>query len=498
MLSLIGCLVALQFGFESCSGGANLGEGAFAIGNFPVEAETPAFDVDALGVVELTHPLEALVLHTEGDSHQRSEFAPIKVVILQAQKEIFLESFLGEKPIGAEIATFDVAGGGRPMSHGGGSFLKVTLRKILHEKAAERSVVDIQAQAFRGRCGDLFQDFAKGEFFAPVEDEVLLIFGKVAENVIRASLFDGRTHIPKKYKGGVGHLRTDPPKIGFSFSEPLTGVRRKRGAGERFLAPVRRQQGNALSADQRRCFIRGTMYRNLIALLLLAWASVVSEAYDPTANYQETNIVGFRVLVSSRMIDHPSELQLAFEELGRQRTAIALSVEPPVLEFLQTIPIWLEWAAKTNGAAEYHPSREWLIENGYNPEKAGCIEINNAANFVRWSKKDQPSMLLHELAHAFHDQVLGWKDADVKNAFRQARESGRYEKVAYVNGGKTRSYALTNEKEYFAELTEAYFGRNDFYPFIRSELEAFDAAGFSVIAKKWKTLPSKERQRARD
>ena len=32
-------------------------------------------------------------------------------------------------------------------------------------------------------------------------------------------------------------------------------------------------------------------------------------------------------------------------------------------------------------------------------------------------------------------------------------------------------YAATNHKEYFAEATEAYFYKNDFYPFVRGELK---------------------------
>ena len=46
-------------------------------------------------------------------------------------------------------------------------------------------------------------------------------------------------------------------------------------------------------------------------------------------------------------------------------------------------------------------------------------------------------------------------------------------------------YALTNAKEYFAELSEAYFGRNDFYPFTRKELEKHDPAGYRLMRETW-------------
>ncbi len=44
--------------------------------------------------------------------------------------------------------------------------------------------------------------------------------------------------------------------------------------------------------------------------------------------------------------------------------------------------------------------------------------------------------------------------------------------VRVTNPGPTREhYALTDEKEFFAEMTEAYFGANDFYPFVVGELK---------------------------
>ena len=46
-------------------------------------------------------------------------------------------------------------------------------------------------------------------------------------------------------------------------------------------------------------------------------------------------------------------------------------------------------------------------------------------------------------------------------------------------------YGLNNEKEYFAEGTEAYFYRNDFYPFVRAELKEHDPDLHAVLAKIW-------------
>jgi dipeptidyl-peptidase-4 len=52
-------------------------------------------------------------------------------------------------------------------------------------------------------------------------------------------------------------------------------------------------------------------------------------------------------------------------------------------------------------------------------------------------------------------------------------------------GKKVRHYALTDHKEYFAEGTEAYFYRNDFYPFVRAELKEHDPALHALLRAIW-------------
>ena len=65
----------------------------------------------------------------------------------------------------------------------------------------------------------------------------------------------------------------------------------------------------------------------------------------------------------------------------------------------------------------YHVSKDWLQANGMNPEKAGCVELANCKNFLSWTQQ-QPWMVLHELAHGYHDQVLGFDHAGVKACLR--------------------------------------------------------------------------------
>jgi hypothetical protein len=159
-------------------------------------------------------------------------------------------------------------------------------------------------------------------------------------------------------------------------------------------------------------------------------------------------------------------------------------VPQPALEKIHEVAIWLEAENPQVTCACYHPSKKWLNEHGFNPEKAKSVEIGNAVNFINWSLH-QPAMVLHELAHGYHHQVLGYDNPDIKAAYKGAVESGIYESVLKYNGERARAYALNNDQEYFAEQTEAYFGTNDFYPFVRAELMQHDPLMCKTLEKLW-------------
>ena len=99
--------------------------------------------------------------------------------------------------------------------------------------------------------------------------------------------------------------------------------------------------------------------------------------------------------------------------------------------------------------------------------------------------KKHPHVILHELAHSYHDQILSFENKAIIAAYQRAEEAGLYEKVLLFRGGKTRHYARTNHKEFFAEMTESYVGVNDFYPFVRAELQEHDPKTYALMEKIW-------------
>jgi hypothetical protein len=217
---------------------------------------------------------------------------------------------------------------------------------------------------------------------------------------------------------------------------------------------------------------------------LILCASV--KEYTPTSGYEPRTMRGWSILVNRELLNEHAELaERTLELLEHQLYQITRAVPAQAVQELRQVSFWVEYRAPRHPCMCYHPSRPWLQENGFNPEKAGGIEIANAENFLAWTR-DQPWMVLHEMAHAYHHQVLGYDQPELKQAFAAAVKGGRYQSVLHVSGRLRRAYALNNDQEYFAECTEAFFGTNDFYPFVRAELKQHDPPMHDLLKKLWK------------
>jgi tRNA U38,U39,U40 pseudouridine synthase TruA len=94
-------------------------------------------------------------------------------------------------------------------------------------------------------------------------------------------------------------------------------------------------------------------------------------------------------------------------------------------------------------------------------------------------------VILHELAHAYHDQVLGFDEPRILAAWEAFKTDGRGDATLLFDGSRVKHYGLTDHKEFFAEMTEAYFGTNDFHPFNRAELKTDYPDIFALLATIW-------------
>ncbi len=210
-----------------------------------------------------------------------------------------------------------------------------------------------------------------------------------------------------------------------------------------------------------------------------------AEATQSPEGYITRTIEGFTVHVESSLADSSDETgRDALALLAAKLLDVRRAVPEHALAKLRGVPIWLDRTDAKFPCAVYHPSREWLAENGCDPRKAKAVQIANARTFLEWSR-DQPAMVLHELAHAYHDRMAPPDRDRVAAAHARGVASVAYDHVLRASGAEERHYALTNPEEFFAEATEAYFGTNDFYPFVRAELVRHDAETARLVGELW-------------
>ena len=209
--------------------------------------------------------------------------------------------------------------------------------------------------------------------------------------------------------------------------------------------------------------------------------------YDPTSAYRERSLHGWRVMVNEKLLAETNLCAPTLQLLGAQLAQITNVIPAQPLAQLRQIPIWVERASQQFACMCYHESEAWLRTNGVNPDKTGGVELANPDNFLTWTK-EQPWMVLHELAHGYHQRFLGEHHPGIEQCYQKAKTAGKYDSVLRSNGQHERHYALNNAKEYFAEATEAYFGTNDFQPFTREELKAFDPELHETIRRVWQVF----------
>ncbi|MFM7137409.1 MAG: metallopeptidase [Planctomycetota bacterium] len=196
---------------------------------------------------------------------------------------------------------------------------------------------------------------------------------------------------------------------------------------------------------------------------------------DQPSSRSEHRLEGFRILVDDRLLAGGESAALGDESLrflAAKLADIRIVMPADRLARLREVTIVLDQSCGDLASMQYHPSADWLADHGYPRSLARCVHLPRATSVatVR-TVSEQPWVILHELAHAYHDQVLGFDDPRILAAWEAFKRGGAGDDTLLFDGSRTRHYGLTDQKEFFAEMTEAYFGTNDFAPFNRAELK---------------------------
>lgn len=206
-------------------------------------------------------------------------------------------------------------------------------------------------------------------------------------------------------------------------------------------------------------------------------------------------ITGWTVHTNQQLLaEQGAATEHALAMLKAQLEEIVRVVPAPAVAELRKVPLWFSPEYPGIGPrAEYHPNAGWLRANQRNVAMTKGVEFTNVRIFDTEVKR-MPVFVLHELAHAYHDRVLGFDHPEVLAAYHHAKEAKLYDAVERRRtdgrpNSRERAYAITDHKEYFAETTEAFFGTNDFFPFNREQLAQHDPGMFKLLERLWQSQP---------
>lgn len=234
------------------------------------------------------------------------------------------------------------------------------------------------------------------------------------------------------------------------------------------------------------------MSHTLILLVLMSIAAGAAEQPPLPTAHTTHDIEGWTVRVDDRLLhgDGAAVGGRALKLLTARLVAITIVVPEKSLAKLRAITIELDLNHGDLRSMQYHPDAGWLKEHGYSEKLAKCVHIPEVEDFLSPAENlRMPWVVLHELAHAFHDQVIGFEEPRVAAAWKAFRDSGKYQSVLTSPGHLREHYGLTDPKEFFAEMTECYFGSNDFHPFVAGELKQAEPEIFALLADIWGPLP---------
>jgi hypothetical protein len=229
---------------------------------------------------------------------------------------------------------------------------------------------------------------------------------------------------------------------------------------------------------------------------------VTVDAPAVPTEWKKEAIAGFQVLFSPTLLRDEASSIRARQFMHDRLNAVTRLVPPAALQHLRRVRLWLDLDASgssralafyksspstfTASPSDRHTEHNLGYGGFHGAMYLGVIFPNIVDAIAISDVWRSPMMVLHELAHAYHHQVLGMWNPEITQTYEAAKAKGLYRNVSYWNGSIAPvGYAMSNEREYFAVLTEAYFGKNDQNPFDADELKSYDPDGFRLIERAW-------------
>jgi hypothetical protein len=225
---------------------------------------------------------------------------------------------------------------------------------------------------------------------------------------------------------------------------------------------------------------------------------------DAVPGYKYREILGFRLLVNNKVLEEDANWtgrRRPLEVLEMEFSMLIRDLPPRAIAVLRMIPIWVEWARQEHilekrpgvAVACYHPGNKLNQRVGYRFDtleeavKSNCVEILTMKTLTECHQGDRQDycVLLHEFTHAVHHHLFDFDNPVIKAAYAHAMAQDLYED----------KYAATNEKEYFAEISCAYFDHLFYRPETRDDLKTYDPVGYHMMELTWGTPEQIQREK---
>lgn len=204
-------------------------------------------------------------------------------------------------------------------------------------------------------------------------------------------------------------------------------------------------------------------------------------------SHKVREVEGWKVNVDESLLqgEHKDDGDLALKILSQRLHRIILRLpEKPRIE-MQKVPIYLD-RAHPLGNAHFHPGKKWLVDHGYDPAMTEAVHLTHVGILLNDGRQpDVGDVVLHELTHAYHFKVLGFEHEGILEGYQVFCDSQKFDAVTYPNGRQRPHYGLMNHKEFFAEMTETFFTKNNSYPFNRTELMLYHPESYRLMSQIW-------------
>jgi len=225
-------------------------------------------------------------------------------------------------------------------------------------------------------------------------------------------------------------------------------------------------------------------YYTSIIFILLSILSTSLHAVEKN-KYHQILLEGRQINIEKILVeDNDPRIFPVLQVLSKKLRDVKALLPPRHYKTLLTVPIWI---SKNSGEhAEFYFFERRIYRGEKNPDMLDGIEFQNIDNLLSHFEQS-PMLVIHELAHAFHKIHYETIDQRIMETFDNARWNNLYENLKLGKDlSRYNMYAAHSPFEYFAELTEAYFGVNDYFPHTRKELRKHDPKGFKMIKEIWK------------